>query len=58
MGTHLMALLKSLSYVNVEKISEKKSKIIKGLDDAVKEVNDIKTGKKKGRNFEDFLNAL
>lgn len=54
----VMELLRSLSYVKAEPLTPYKSEILKGLKDAVDEVNLIKAGKKKSVSLNSFLNGL
>ena len=55
---YLLGIMKNLPTVTTKKAVYKKSSIIKNLDKAIKEVNDIKAGKKTARNARDFLNEL
>ena len=54
----LMDVLKSISYVKAKPLTESKAKLLSEMKDAVDEIKLIKTGKKKARNAEDFLNEL
>ena len=52
-------VLKSLSFVKkIKLMNAAKDKLRKDLNEAVTEINLIKSGKKKARNAEDFLNEL
>ncbi len=52
-------LIKSLSYIKGLKMANaEKNEVIKGLHEAVKEVKQIKSGKKKPVLLNDFLNEL
>jgi hypothetical protein len=52
-------VLKSLSFVKkIKPMNAAKDKLRKDLNEAVTEINLIKSGKKKARNAEDFLNEL
>ncbi len=55
---YLLGIMKNLPTVTTKKAVHKKSSIIKNLDEAIKEVNDIKAGKKTARSARDFLNEL
>ena len=54
----LMSVLKDLSYVKARQLTESKAQLMKELREASLEVKAIKTGKRKARNAEDFLNEL
>ena len=54
----LLELLKGLSYVKTKTITNTKALLIEELKEAAEEIKLIKTGKKKARNAEDFLNEL
>ncbi|CAN5917197.1 hypothetical protein BH24BAC1_BH24BAC1_16940 [soil metagenome] len=54
----LMELLNSLSYVKVKPISDNKAQLIEDLQEAVEEMKEIRAGKKKARDAEDFLHEL
>ena len=53
-------IAKSLDFVKKieDEIQPTKEQILKGLNEAVKEVNQIKTGKLKGISAKDLLNEL
>jgi hypothetical protein len=52
-------VLKSLSFVKkIKPMDAAKDLLIEELKEAVTEINLIKSGKKKARNAEDFLNEL
>lgn len=52
-------VLKSLSFVKkIKPMNAAKDLLIEELKEAVTEINLIKSGKKKARNAEDFLNEL
>ncbi len=55
-----MEIAKSLDFVKKieDEIQPTKEQILKGLKEAVKEVNQIKTGKLKGTSARDLLNEL
>jgi hypothetical protein len=54
----IMELLGSFSYVKVKKLNAKDEKFYSELKEAIKEVNLIESGKKKGRSAREFLNEL
>ena len=54
----LMELLNSMSHIKVQPLTESKAILMKEIRDAVEEMKEIKLGKKKVRNAEDFLNEL
>lgn len=57
-ATHLLEVLKGLSYVKTITISDEKALLIKEIKEAVEEMKLIRAGKKKARNAEDLLNEL
>jgi hypothetical protein len=54
----LLRVLKDLRYVKTEMLTPAKARFLYELKGAVKELNQIKAGKKKARNAENFLNEL
>ena len=54
----VMELLRNLKFVKAEPLGPYKSKVLEGLKDAVKEVNLIKSGKKKSQPLSEFLDEL
>ena len=54
----LMEVLRSISYVKTKPLTDYKALLLSEIKDAVDEINLIKTGKKKARSAEDFLNEL
>jgi hypothetical protein len=54
----LLRVLKDLRYVKTETLTPAKAQFLLELKGAVKELKQIKAGKKKARNAEDFLNEL
>ena len=54
----LLNLLKDLKYVKAEMLTQPKAKFLQELKEAVNELNQVKEGKKKARNAQDFLNEL
>jgi hypothetical protein len=57
-ATHLLEVLKGLSYVKTTTITSEKALLMEEIKDAVDELKLIRAGKKKARNAEDFLNEL
>ncbi len=54
-----LELVKNLDFVaSVETETRSKKEVLKGLEDAVKEVKEIKKGRKKSVPLSDFLNEL
>lgn len=51
-------LLNSLSFVKAKTITPEKALLIEEIKEAVEEMKQIKAGKKKARNAEEFLNEL
>ena len=54
----LMEILKELRFVKTKTITPAKAQLLSELKEAVDEMNQIKTGKKKARNAEDVLSEL
>jgi hypothetical protein len=54
----VMELLRSLSFVKAKPLTETKALLMEELHEAVEEMKLIRSGKKKARNAEDFLNEL
>ena len=54
----MMELLNSLSFVKAEPLSGSKALLINEMKEAVEEMKLIRSGKKKARKAEDFLNEL
>jgi hypothetical protein len=54
----VLELLKNLSFVKTKRITEQKAQLISEIKEAVEQMKQIKAGKKKARNAEDFLNEL
>ena len=57
-ASSLLDVLKSISYVKARPLTDPKAKLIVELRDAVEEMKMIRSGKKKVRNAESFLNEL
>jgi hypothetical protein len=57
-ASSLMEVLKSISYVKAKQITDTKAQLMEEIREAVEEIRLIRSGKKKARNAEDFLNEL
>ncbi|MFY8189493.1 MAG: hypothetical protein ACOVK9_00900 [Bacteroidia bacterium] len=57
-ASSLMDVLSSISYVKAKPLTDEKALLMEEIREAVEEMKLIKTGKKKARNAEDFLNEL
>ena len=57
-ASSLIDVLKSISYVRVKPLTDAKALLMEEIKEAVDEMQLIKTGAKKTRNAEDFLNEL
>lgn len=51
-------VIKGISFIKAKKITDTKAQLLSEIRDAVDEVKLIRTGKKKAKNAEDFLNEL
>lgn len=54
----LMDVLKSISYVKAKPLTDTKAILMEEIREAVQEMKQIRAGKKKARNAEDFLHEL
>lgn len=54
----VMELLKNLNFVKVKQLSDEKAELMSDIHEAVKEMKQIKEGKKQARNAEEFINEL
>ncbi|WP_439483130.1 hypothetical protein [Cyclobacterium plantarum] len=54
----IMELLSNFKFVKAKPLTPYKSEVLEGLQEAVDEVNQIKSGKKKAQPLSDFLNEL
>lgn len=54
----LLKVLKDISYIKATTITEGKALLMQEMKEAVEEMKLIRSGKKKARNAEDFLNEL
>jgi len=57
-ASSLMEVLRSISYVKTKQLTNAKALLMEEIREAVVEMKLIRTGKKKSRNAEDFLNEL
>ena len=57
-ASSLMEVLRSISYVKAKTLTDTKAQLMQEIREAVEEMKLIRTGKKKARNAEDFLNEL
>jgi hypothetical protein len=57
-ATHLLEVLKGLSYVKVKTISEEKALLIEEIKEAVENLAMVREGKLKARPAKDLLNEL
>ncbi len=57
-ASSFMDVLKSISYVKAKPITDAKALLMEEIKEAVDEMKLIRSGKKKARNAEDFLNEL
>ena len=57
-ATHLLAVLKELSYVKVKTISDEKALLLEEIKEAVEELKLIKKGKLKGIPAKQLLDEL
>ncbi|TAE43319.1 MAG: hypothetical protein EAY66_00080 [Sphingobacteriales bacterium] len=57
-ASSLMDVLKSISYVKAKPLTNAKALLMMDIKEAVEEMKLIRSGKKKARNAEDFLNEL
>ena len=57
-ASSIMEVLKSISYVKTKKLTDSKAQLMLEIREAVEEMKLIRSGKKKARDAEDFLNEL
>lgn len=57
-ATHLMEVLKGLSYVKIKTISDEKALLIEEIKEAVDNLALVRQGKLKARPAKDLLNEL
>ncbi len=53
-----MEVLKNFSFVKAKTLTPYKAQVLEGLKDAIEEVNQVKTGKKKSHSLSEFLDDL
>ena len=51
-------VVKSISYIKTKQLTDTKALLLEEIKEAVDEMKLIRSGKKKARNAEDFLNEL
>ena len=54
----VMELLRNLSFVKAKPLTDTKAQLLEEMKEAVEEMKLVKSGKKKARNAEEFLNEL
>jgi hypothetical protein len=54
----IMELLRNFKFVKAQPLTPYKAEVLKGIKEAVEEVNQIKEGKKKAQPLGEFLNEL
>ena len=57
-ASSLMDVLRSISYLKTKPLTETKAQLVEEIREAVEEMKLIRSGKKKARDAEDFLNEL
>lgn len=57
-ASSLMDVLRGISYVKTKQLTDSKAQLMEEIREAVEEMKLIRSGKKKARNAEDFLNEL
>ena len=57
-ATHLMEVLKGLSYVKATPLTPYKASVLAGIKEAVEEMTLVKMGKLKARDAEDLFHEL
>lgn len=57
-ASFFMELLKSFSFVKATPLTPYKEKVLEDVKEAVEQMQQIKSGKLKGRNAEDLFNEL
>ena len=57
-ATHLLEVLKGLSYVKTERLSAEKAELLKDIKAAVEELKLVKAGQKGAKDAEIFLDEL
>ena len=54
----ILELLKNFSFVKAKPLTPYKAEVMEGLNEAVKEMNELKAGKKKAQPLSEFLDEL
>lgn len=54
----VMELLNNFKFVKTKPLSAQSAEILQDINEAVKEMKDVKTGKKQSKPLADFLNEL
>jgi hypothetical protein len=57
-ATSFMEVIRSISYVKAKPLTDAKALLLLEIREAVQEMKAIRTGNKKARNADDFLNEL
>lgn len=57
-ASFFLELLQNFKFVKAQQLTSQSAEVLKDLKEAVEEVNEIKTGKKKARPLIEFLNEL
>jgi hypothetical protein len=57
-ATSFMEVIRSISYVKAKPLTDAKALLLEEIREAVQEMKAIRTGNKKARNADDFLNEL
>lgn len=55
---HLLEVLKGLPYVKTRQLTDAKAQLMSEIREAVEDMKQIRAGKKKARDAEDFLSEL
>lgn len=57
-GAFIMELLHNFKFVKAKLLSSHEAEFLEELKDAVEEVNQVKSGKKKAQDLDEFLHEL
>jgi len=57
-ATHLLEVLKGLSYVKTETLTAEKAELLKDIKAAVEEIKLVQSGRKEAKDAEIFLDEL
>ncbi len=55
MGLHLMAIIKKIPYIKAQQLTDAKANLLKEVREAVIEMQEIKSGKKKAKDIKDLF---